>query len=97
MATNAQRQWLLDRFQENSHVTEKKAPFLVAGHEVRRMAWCLVHGVSERRLDRVLKAVLLGQVTTDHDTIDTVQKTENITGQYMRASSLRLLITSAFK
>lgn len=40
--------------------------YFVAGHPVCQLAWCQVHGVSQRRVCRVLKLVALGQKAVEH-------------------------------
>jgi len=69
LGANAQRQWLMDRFHENSHeiATGKLVTkYIVAGREVCQLAWCNVHSISQRRVSRVLKSVSHGQVVAQH-------------------------------
>lgn len=69
LGMNEKRQWLMDKILESSRVIEPgkvDTTFLVAGREVCKLAWCIVHGISLRQLTRVTKCVSLGQVTTEH-------------------------------
>ncbi len=69
MRFTEQHQWMSHRIHENSHVIGPhtlETKFLVGGRVVCQHAWCKTHGISHRRLMRVIKSVSAGQVLVEH-------------------------------
>ena len=66
---NEQRQWLLDRVHEKSHVEGKGKlliTFSVAGQAICEMSWCHIYNISHRQVTRIVKAVLDGKTVAEH-------------------------------
>ena len=69
LGVTEQRQWLTDKVNESSRITELQTietKFVIAGRNVCEFAWCKAHGVSEKRIGRVKKSVKEGQVFVEH-------------------------------
>jgi hypothetical protein len=61
-----QRQWLADKIIENSSSIDWKTKYIVAGKEVCRESFCLVHNFSPKRLFRIRKEVTQGCFNYEH-------------------------------